>query len=96
MNSASILELLVLVLGIAKKILDRMPSYAESKKEEFYFLTQRFEDEISKEYPDRDDSKCDIYRRELLLFLRAFSDEISGADLASVHGPTVEGSGIKK
>lgn len=96
MNSSSILELLMLALGIAKKILDRMPSYAESKKEEFYYLTKRFEDEVAKDYPDRDDNVCDICRRDLMLFLRSFSDEISGADLAPLLGSAVKGSGVKE
>lgn len=96
MNPTSILEILSLALGITKKILDRMPSYAQSKKEELYELTKNFETEIAKDFDDRDDNLCDIYRRDLLLFLRSFSDEISGADVAPVRLKTDQGAGVKK
>lgn len=96
MSSSPILELLILALGITKKILDRMPSYAESKKEELYQLSKLYEDEVTKEYSLRDDNLCDVYRHNLLLFLRSFSDAISRENLAALPRRADEGTGAKE
>lgn len=68
-----------------------MPNYEQSKKEKFYKLKKAYEDEIARAYPLRDDNLCDVYRRDLVLFLSSFNTELQGAKLATLPGTADEG-----
>lgn len=92
LEGAAIAEIVKLLLSITDKILDRMPTYAQSKREQYFYLRKRYENEIAKEYPNRDDNLCGVYRRDLLLYLAVFDTEISRAKLSSVPGQADGGS----
>jgi hypothetical protein len=71
-----VLEVIRMALNVTDKIIDRMPTYEQSKREKMYRLRRNFEDECAKEYPYRDDNKRDIYRREIMFFLESFAREL--------------------
>jgi len=60
-----------------------MPNYEQAKKEKFYKLKQAYENEIARDYPLRDDNLCDVYRRNLVLFLATFNVELEKVDKIS-------------
>lgn len=60
-----------------------MPNYEQAKKETFYKLKKAYENEIVREYPLRDDNLCDVYRRNLVLFLGTFSTELEKVEKIS-------------
>lgn len=66
-----------------------MPNYEQSKKEKFYKLRKNYEDEIAREYPLRDDNLCDVYRRNLVLFLSTFNVELEKVEkISEVQTPS--------
>ena len=64
------------LLNVLGKILDKLPSYSQSKKEKYFDLLQRFQREMSRDYESRDDNLVSIYKMELEDFIKIFSDEI--------------------
>ena len=75
----SITDSIRLLLSITDKLMDRLPNYAQIKKEKYYRLRNIYLTERAKAYPQRDDNLVGIYRYELLEFLRIFEAEIESA-----------------
>lgn len=73
------MDWLGLALNIVSGVLDKMPDYDQRKRKQYYKLLRKYNDEISKDYPQRDDNLVVTYSSELHDFLQAFSKEISGS-----------------
>ena len=71
-----VLDSIKLLLSVASKVMDMLPNYAQSKRNEYYDLLKTYEDELARDYPDRDDNKVIQYRRSLLNFVAVFADEL--------------------
>ena len=74
--SIPIIDIIGLALTLAKEVMEKMPDYDQKKKEKFYELTKRYQDE--KNSINRDDRIVDELYDELCIFLKAFTEEISG------------------
>lgn len=72
-----ITEIIGLSLSIVDKFLDKLPNYEQKKKEKYYKLKRKYNEEITKDYDLRDDNLVIVYRNELLDFLKTFVSEIS-------------------
>jgi len=75
-------ELIGALLGVVDKIMDRLPSYEQRKREKFHKLKKAYLEEINRE--DGDDNLADNLRDELKLFIESFSKEISQKNLPDV------------
>jgi len=71
------IEWVNLALALASKYMEKTPDYSQKKKEKFYDLKSKYENEMAKQRVDRDDSRVDHYSDELFLFLKTFYQEIS-------------------
>jgi hypothetical protein len=58
--------------------MDRLPDYEQRKKEKFHKLLRKYKDEVSKNYPQRDDLLVSHYADKLRDFLKDFANEIRG------------------
>lgn len=76
MLADSIGETVKLLLSITDKLMDRMPTYNQRKKETYHKLRMKYLEEKSKAYPERDDNLVGLCRMELLEFIRTFEQEI--------------------
>lgn len=65
-------------LGVVGKIMDKTPDYDQSKRKKYFKLKEDYENEIKKQYIERDDNLISRLDGELRLFLEAFGIEISG------------------
>lgn len=65
-------EIIGLLLGVVDKVLDRLPTYDQKKKEQYFKLRQEYEEELKKDFPERDDSRILDLRDELLNFVSSF------------------------
>jgi len=66
-----------MLLSVVGKVMDKLPNYTQKKKEEFYELRTQYEEEVAKEYPNRDDNKLGIYRDRVMRFCSIFNSELS-------------------
>jgi len=64
------------LLVVVGKILDKLPNYSQRKKEKYYKLCKQFENEMSRDYGNRDDNLVGVYKMELERFVKVFSSEI--------------------
>lgn len=71
-----VLDSIKLLLSIASKVMEMLPNYEQKKREEYFNLLKTYEDEMSRDYPLRDDNKVIQYRRALLNFVAVFADEL--------------------
>jgi len=78
MSPLPIGEIIQLALSITDKLMDKIPNYEQRKREQFHKLRDKYEKEIVKNYPDRDDTRIDDYRDNLLRFLQDFNKEVAG------------------
>jgi hypothetical protein len=69
--------LLETAMSIADKLMDKIPNYDQRKKEKYYKLKRKYENEKSKVWHERDDQRIDLLRYELCDFLKIFNSEIS-------------------
>lgn len=75
-GNMNILGTVDLLLSVTGKLLDKLPDYDQRKKEKFYKLQKEYNEEITKEYPQRDDNKIANLRDEIKLFTSTFIKEI--------------------
>lgn len=64
-----------LILSIVDKTMDKLPNYAEKKKEEFRKLKLAYENEKKSNY--RDDELIQDLQEKILSFLEVFDKEIA-------------------
>jgi len=64
------------LLGVVGKILDKLPTYSQKKKEKYYKLVRKFDIEMSRNYDNRDDNQVGLAKMELERFVQVFSSEI--------------------
>jgi hypothetical protein len=64
------------LLTVVGKVIDRLPTYSQKKKEFYHRLVSRFETERSKSYDMRDDNLVGLYKMDLQRFLSVFNEEI--------------------
>lgn len=74
---AGITALVAALFSVTDKLLDKMPDYDQRKKEKYFKLRTRYNDEFKKDYPSRDDDLILNLRDELLSFIDTFSKEVS-------------------
>lgn len=72
------------LLSITDKILDRMPTYDQRKKAEYFKLKKLYLDELARVYPNRDDNLVDVYRRDLMLKFSEIDSTLQGAKISNV------------
>ena len=70
-------DAVTMLLSVVGKVMDKLPNYDQRKKEEFYKLRTKYENEKSKEYYMRDDNQLGIYRDRVMRFCSIFSTELS-------------------
>lgn len=78
------LEAIELLLKVVDTVLAKLPNYDQKKREQFFDLRTKYENELIKDYPDRDDNLIDTYHDELLRFIKAFVSEISRQEISSL------------
>lgn len=66
-----------LLVGVFDKLLDKMPSFDQTKKNKFYKLKKELIHEENKPFISRDDNRIDNLRDELQLLIQVFDEEIS-------------------
>lgn len=76
MGFTEIMSVFGILLGVVDKVLSKMPEYDQRKKEEFYDLKKRYEDEKAKDALHRDDLTIDQCYSDLVRFCEIFRDEI--------------------
>ena len=64
------------LITLTSKILDKTPNYEQKKKEQWSKLCLRYNDEVKKLYPDRDDDLIMNLREQIVIFSASFSEEI--------------------
>jgi hypothetical protein len=69
-------EIVASLLSIIGKVMDRMPTYNQTRKAKFLKLKEEYESELIKDFPTRDDELIILKRMELLEFARVFQSEI--------------------
>ena len=79
------------LLNVVGKIVDRMPTYSQKKKEEYHKLRTQYENEKNQVYSLRDDNLVSIYRYSLLRYVSTFKNEISESSI-----PGMSASGNKQ
>ena len=72
----STLSTIAIALGLADKLMDKVPDYDQRKKEKYYKLKRKYNEEISKKYSERDDHLIGCLSDELCDFLETFNEEI--------------------
>lgn len=75
-GNMSVLGTVELLLSVTGKLLDKLPDYDQRKKEKFNKLQKEYNEEITKEYPQRDDNKLANLRDEIKIFTSTFIKEI--------------------
>lgn len=68
---------LALALSFASKLLDKFPDYDQRKKSKFFDDQKRYNEEIRKDYPLRDDDLILNLKEDLVAFMKAFNEELS-------------------
>ena len=63
-------------LSALSSVMSKLPDYDQRKKEKFYKLKAKYENELNK--VDCDDQLIDDLRDELRLFFEVFAEEIQG------------------
>jgi len=71
-----ITEIVGLLLSVVDGVLKKLPDYSQRKKETYFKLRQSYEQELLKDFPNRDDELIILKRMELLEFIRTFQSEI--------------------
>ena len=69
-----ITEIIAAALSICDKLLDKTPNYTQKKKEKYYAIKKAYYEELT--HANRDDSRVDNLRDELIMFIDAFSKEL--------------------
>ena len=70
-------DVIKLLIEVTNKLLDKTPNYSQRRYAEYLEVKKRYEYEKSKDYPDRDDNKLVMYRRDLLQFISEINSSIS-------------------
>jgi len=77
MGLRKIVDTFTLLVSVVDKVMDLLPSYDQNKKKQFYSLRKKYEEEKSKNYPDRDDNLVGVLHDDLLRFMDVFKEELS-------------------
>ena len=72
------------LLGALEEAIKLIPDYEQRKKNQYFKLKERYENEKSKEYYERDDNQLAIYRSDLMRFISVFRSEISTKTIPTV------------
>lgn len=75
-TSAAVGETINLILELTNELLKKFPNYDQRKKEKFYKIASKYQNQMSIDYRYRDDNLIDNLRDELKLFSRTFIKEI--------------------
>lgn len=65
------------IISIVNKLLDKTPSYSQTKREQWYLLQRLYNEEVKKMYPDRDDDLVMNLREQVITFAGAFDKDIN-------------------
>lgn len=71
------------LLGVVDKVLEAMPDYEQRKREQYFKLRKKLQEEMSRDLPD--DNLIGNLTDELKLFLESFSQEISRQKIQAVR-----------
>lgn len=69
-------EILGLALSIVDQVMGMLPNYEQKKRKEFYKLKRKYEEELVKDFSERDHDLILTYQSELRDFLKAFQKEL--------------------
>jgi hypothetical protein len=69
-------EILALTLSIIDKVMDKLPTYDQMKKQQYMALKRRYELEAARDFPLRDDNLVELLRRDLVNLITIFAKEI--------------------
>lgn len=75
-----------LAMELGKKLLDYIPNYEQREKKELLQEMELYHDEISKDFPFRDDNMCDYLRERILLKLSNLPSKVPRPKLSDVPG----------
>jgi len=73
----SLIETAGLLFGVVSKFMDKTPNYDQKKKQEYYDLKKEYDEQVKKDFPDRDDELISMLRDELRVLSQVFYEEIS-------------------
>lgn len=70
------MDWIMLALSIGDKLLEKIPSYDQKKRDDYYQKKTLFSQEKAKTYPERDDDLLLSLKEDLYNHLEAFRKEI--------------------
>ena len=72
----SVISIVTSAMELVKDIIDMLPDYNQTKREKYYELRKKLQEELRKEDHEKVDGRIDDLYDELRLFLDSFREEI--------------------